>query len=228
MRKIFIYKNKTKSKIKTITKKHKRNLKKGTTMKIVGGKLCNPKTVMKNDKNNKNDNIEDIYDKGKIIYSSTYFIYEDKNNPDILIKQIGPEYNYFNYLLKKIDDEIDASKVAAQLNIGPKIYYSTVCIDPTNYEKIIGYIVMERIYGKNIDTKLEVDNYIDDIFNKISLLYDNGIYYNDFHKNNFIIENKTNKLYIIDYGEICDINETYCEKYTKEEIKKNLYLSLMS
>lgn len=40
MRKIFIYKNKTKSKIKTITKKQKRNLKKGTTMKMVGGKLC--------------------------------------------------------------------------------------------------------------------------------------------------------------------------------------------
>ena len=227
MRNIFIYKNKTKTKtkIRTITKKHKNNRKKGTTMKIIGGKLCNPKTVIKN---NKNNNIEDIYDKGKMIYSSTYSIYEDNNNNDILIKQIGPEYNYFNYLFKKIDDEIDASKVAAQLNIGPKIYYSTVCIDPTNYEKIIGYIVMEKIDGKNIDTKLEIDNYIDYIFNKINLLYDNGIYYNDFHVNNFIIENKTNKLYIIDYGEICDINETYCEKYTKEEIKKNLYLSLMT
>jgi len=225
MRKIFIYKNKTKTRTRIITKKHEKNRKKGTTMKVVGGKLCKSKTVIKN---NKNDNIEDIYDKGKMIYNSTYSIYEDKNNPDILIKQIGPEYNYFNYLLKKIDYEIDTSKVASQLNIGPKIYYSTVCIDPTNYEKIIGYIVMERIYGKNITTKLEIDNYIDDIFNKINLLYDNGIYYNDFHVNNFIIENKTNKLYIIDYGEICDINETHCEKYTKEEIKKNLYLSLMS
>ena len=135
---------------------------------------------------------------------------------------------YKNKTKSKIKTITKKHKSAAQLNIGPKIYYSTVCIDPTNYEKIIGYIVMERIYGKNIDTKLEVDNYIDDIFNKISLLYDNGIYYNDFHKNNFIIENKTNKLYIIDYGEICDINETQCEKYTKEEIKKNLYLSLMS
>ena len=226
MKNIFINKTKTR---KRITNKHKNNIKKGTTKKLIGGKLCNAKTVLNNTNMtyNKNNNIEDIYDKGKIIYSSTFFIYEDKNNPNILIKQIGPEYNYFNYLLKKIDDEMEASKIAAQLNIGPKIYYSTLCIDPTDYEKIIGYIVMERIYGKNIDNKLEIDNYIDDIFNKINLLYENGIYYNDFHVNNFIIEDKTNKLYIIDYGEICDINETYCEKYTKEDIKKNLYQSLI-
>jgi hypothetical protein len=226
MKNIFINKTKTR---KRITNKHKNNIKKGTTKKLIGGKLCNAKTVLNNTNMtyNKNNNIEDIYDKGKIIYSSTFFIYEDKNNPNILIKQIGPEYNYFNYLLKKIDDEMEASKIAAQLNIGPKIYYSTLCIDPTDYEKIIGYIVMKRIYGKNIDNKLEIDNYIDDIFNKINLLYENGIYYNDFHVNNFIIEDKTNKLYIIDYGEICDINETYCEKYTKEDIKKNLYQSLI-
>ena len=215
MRNIFIHKNKT--------KKYKRNRKKGTTLKMHGGKLCNMKINL-----NKNNNIEDIYTKGKILYSSTFEIYEDKSNPKILIKQIGPEYNYFNYLFKKIYDEIEASKIAEQLGIGPKIYYSSICIDPTNYEKIIGYIVMEKINGKNINTKLEIDSYIDIIFNKINLLYDNGIYYNDFHINNFIIENKTNRLYIIDYGEICDINETNCEKFTKEQIKNYLYHSLNS
>lgn len=217
----YIRKNNKSVKNNKIKSKIKGNRKKGTTKKLVGGKLCTMKLAI-----DKKDNNKDIYEKGNILYSSTYSIYQDKNDPNVLIKQIGPEYNYFNYMLKKIDDEIEASKIADKLGIGPKIYYSTSCIDPNDYEKIIGYIVMEKIDGKNIDSKLEIDKYIDDIFEKINLLYNNGVYYEDFHKNNFIIENNTNKLYIIDYGELCDINETVCIKYTKEQIKNKLYLSL--
>lgn len=215
-------KNNKSVKNNNIKYKIKVNRKKGTKRKLIGGKLCNMKLIVDNIKNDDND----IYEKGNILYSSTYSIYQDKNNPNILIKQIGPEYNYFNYMFKKIDDEIQASKIADKLGIGPKIYYSTLCIEPSDYEKIIGYIVMEKIDGKNIDSKLEIDQYIDDIYEKINLLQNYGVYYEDFHKNNFIIENKTNKLFIIDFGELCDINETNCLKYTKEQIKNKLYHSL--
>lgn len=202
----------TKNKIK------KSNLKKGTKKRQHGGKLCNRK-LYDNDNN-------DIYSKGNEIFSSTNKIYEDKNNSNILIKQIGPEYNFFNFLSRKIDNEAKAAKIAYELDIGPKIFYSTICIDPTDYEKIIGYIVMDKIIGKPLSTESEIDMYIDEIFNKINLLYKNNIYYNDFQVNNFIIENRTKKLYIIDYGEICDPDETYCEILSKNEIKKRLYLSL--
>lgn len=210
-------KNKT-NKTNEIKKTKKKHQKKSTTKKQKGGKLCNNKLL--------NQDKDDIYDKGKEIYGTINKIYEDKNNSNILIKQIGPEYNFFNYLSRKIENEANAAKIAYKLDIGPKIFYSTICIDPTDYEKIIGYIVMEKIHGKTIENESEIDFYIDEIFNKINLLYDNNIYYNDIHVNNFMIDNKTKNIYIIDYGELCDPDESYCEKLSKNEIKNRLYLSL--
>jgi len=187
-----------------------------------GGKLCN--SELKLTKNISDNN--DIYEKGDIKYTSTYSIFEDKHDKNILIKQIGPEYNFYNYLLNKIEYEFEASTIAGKLGIGPKIYYNTICIDPTDYEKIVGYLVMEKINGKIIETHFEIDKYIDEIYNKINILYDNNIFYNDFHINNFLIENTTNRVYIIDYGDICNPKETFCTKHTKEEIKYYLHQSL--
>lgn len=206
-----------KHKTKKFKKKHR---KKGTSKKQVGGKLCGNKLYGQ-------DN-NDIYTKGEQLFSSTNKLYEDKNNSNILIKQIGPEYNFFNFISRKIENEVAAAKIANELNIGPKIFYSTICIDPTDYEKIIGYIVMEKIDGKTIKNENEIELYIDEIFNKINLLYENNIYYNDIHVNNFIIDNKTKNIFIIDYDELCDPQETYCEKLSKSEIKNRLYLSLNS
>lgn len=218
---------------KTLKKLKKRHQKKGTIrrLKQKGGKLCNLDLIIdRNNKNgnkneNKNEN-NDIYEKGDIIYNSTYYIYEDKNNKNVLIKQIGPEYNFYNYLLNKIEYEFEASKIASKLGIGPEIYYDTICADSTDYEKIIGYLVMKKIDGKIMKTHFDIDKYIDEIYSKINILYDNDIFYNDFHIGNFLIDNFTDNVYIIDYGDICNPKETYCTRLTKEEIKNYLYQSL--
>lgn len=162
------------------TKKYKK--------KQIGGKLC-PKNTDKND----------IYTLGKHFMSATNEIYESADNPNILIKKIqkpvvDAEFNNFN--IENIKKEFELAYFCSDIKLSPHVYYTTLCIDDDN---IIGYLVMDKIKGKIIHDKEELDKHFDKIYNIFNILLTSGIRYNDYNINNFIVENGTNNVYIIDF-----------------------------
>jgi len=178
-------------KIRRITKRHRKTRKKG-------GKLG---SCINSNSYNKGNPLQ--------VNSSTWFLHYDKNNPNIIIKEIGPSVWLDDDTIKA---ELDTSRRASELNIGPKVHYT--CFDDKNK---IGYLVMDRIDGVTIDRILETANNsvknkilakAQELFNK---LYENGIYHRDIHAGNLMWgrtqSDKTQRLWIIDFGMIENLNE---------------------
>ncbi len=97
---------------------------------------------------------------------------------------------------EQIDNEISLQIIGSQLGVSPRILHT---LQDTNKF----YIVMERIEGMTL-----ADFYGDDIpefawkevRRIVGLLLQNGIQYVDITPYNFMIEEKTEKIYVIDYG----------------------------
>lgn len=178
-------------KIRRITKRRKKTRKKG-------GKLGSCQN-------------SNSYNKGNTlkVNSSTWFLYYNKNNPNIIIKEIGPS-EWLND--DTIISELYASRVASDLNIGPKVHFT--CFDNKNK---IGYLVMDKIDGVTIGRILETANNSEknkilaeaqELFNK---LYKKGIYHRDIHAGNLMWgtteSEPIERLWIIDFGMIDTLNE---------------------
>ena len=144
------------------------------------------------------------------VNSSTGVLYYNMKNPNIIIKTVGPS-EWLND--DRIKDELEASKLASDLYLGPKVHYS--CFDDKNK---IGYIVMDKIYGVTVDKILDMVN--NSKKNEISAiakelftqLYVNGIYHRDTHPGNFMWgttqSEPRERMWIIDFGNIETVNES--------------------
>jgi predicted Ser/Thr protein kinase len=174
-------KNVKRAKLNNRTKKYKKNQS--------GGKLCPG-----------NGNVDDIYTLGKHYMSATNEIYESLNDPNILIKQIKkPKVNddtFNNYNIENIKKELELAQFCSDIKISPYVYHTSICVDE-NY--IIGYIVMKKIQGKIINSEKELNKHFKKIYHIFNTLLISGIRYNDYNINNFIVENKTNHVYVIDF-----------------------------
>lgn len=162
-------------------------------------------------------------------------INEVKNDKSKLIKQI------------KNRKEADVSKQAGELGVGPKIYDIITCIhtekkpkynatqqrkrargetippEEIQYEtkeKEMNYMVMQNIDGHEL-RKEEVDDKIDEIYDKYSLLFENGIELLDMARQNTMID-KSGRVYLIDY-EHTTTPYGNAKKQTKEELRDFLY-----
>lgn len=116
-------------------------------------------------------------------------IYVREDNPNILAK------GFRDY--KKMDEEYRMQSIAQSIVPCPKIL-------DTVYEKGTGYIFMERIQGKMVydhygehDIPSKVWKQIHSI---VSKLFYHNLHYVDITPYNFMIEEETNKVYVIDFG----------------------------
>lgn len=95
--------------------------------------------------------------------------------------------------------EVKIQKIAAQCQISPKIYFYT-----------FGICIMERIYGKTLDkcSQIELNLCQENILYCLNKLIENNIFHNDLHLKNLILD-KSNKVWIIDFGDAKLINYPY-------------------
>jgi len=122
--------------------------------------------------------------------------------------------------------EVEISKIAANLDVGPKIYDSYVCINDENSE-IYGIIYMEYIKGMTLNTYL--NNIISEkdrkklrkmVENKIMKLHSNNIFHFDINGNNIMVildsNHKAKDVKIIDYGKSMYLSEyVYLRNHNK-------------
>lgn len=115
--------------------------------------------------------------------------------------KFGKIYIFQNLLVKEIplantDIELKIQHVAAALEIAPKVYDGWL-------ENSTLYIVMEKINGNPFQHREDILLNIDfqqRIFNILSTISSEGIIHGDLHPSNFMEENTTKRLYLIDYG----------------------------
>ena len=118
-------------------------------------------------------------------------IYYCENDPNRIVKGFTD--------LKKMDAEYTMHWRAQSIVPCPKIL-------ETVYENHAGYIVMERIKGKTIYDVYGSDEYgmpssiWVQIHSIIYRLFANDIHYEDVTPFNFMIEDNTGKIYILDFG----------------------------
>jgi hypothetical protein len=143
-------------------------------------------------------------------------------------------------------EEAENAKRAGELGIGPTIYHIETCIhrekkpkfsinqqrqrargisipeDEIMYdvkEKESHFMVMEKIKGHEL-RKEEVDEKIDEIYEKYSTLFENGIYLLDMARQNTLIDD-TDRVYLIDY-EFLDQSDNP-EKLSKQYLRDFLF-----
>ena len=132
---------------------------------------------------------------------ATNQIYVAEENPDIYIKVIKQpsllEYpKEHAYMRDKIANELKMAKtLSGNFFPVPHVYYTKI---QTNSEHITGYIAMDRIKGRAIETQKELDKYFDKIINVLNDLLEFGILYKDMNIENFII-GEDNEIYVIDF-----------------------------
>jgi tRNA A-37 threonylcarbamoyl transferase component Bud32 len=167
-----------------------------------GGKLCfrNNSTKSNNSKNNE-------FELNEYITGSTWGIYKNKLNPNIIIKKIGP--NKYWLTKSELEEEFKITEKAADLGVAPKVHYW--CFEETD-EGPVGYIVMDNIEGDTLETILKSNKFnkntrnkiMDEIHKLLDILYDNGIKFIDRNPGNFMFgstqNNKDKRVWIIDYG----------------------------
>lgn len=141
-------------------------------------------------------------------------------------------------------EELDMNIKASKLGIAPKVYdyYDDIIEDKIpkytsiqNRNKIMGNVIPEneikyiikrtvqlnmisdRIDGHEL-RKNEILIFINSIYDRYLTLYNNGINYIDFSYKNILIENKTNRVFIIDYEHL---NSSHL--LTKDDVIKKLF-----
>jgi serine/threonine protein kinase len=128
--------------------------------------------------------------------SNKKLIYNVKNDPKLFVKII--ELNNIDKYISVLN-EIKLQQKANEYNLSPKI------LDYYIKDNVI-FIIMEKIDGKTIydiygDSLDDIPKYIFiEIHNKLNQLLCIGIEYIDISPYNFMIENNTKNLKIIDFG----------------------------
>ena len=136
-------------------------------------------------------------------------VYQHKKYPSRVIK-VTPVTTSKNWLNKNnpiaLADEFKIAKKAGELGVSPKIYGEEILIieeDPIK-KTFKSYMEMDKISGKTITTKKEVDEHLDEIMRKIDILKQAGIYRDDNNSANFMIGklpySERDDVYIIDFG----------------------------
>ena len=142
---------------------------------------------------------------------STNKIYIANENPDIYIKVIKEPSliehpKEHEYIYNKINSELKiAKKLSDNFFPVPHVYYTQLDIGP---EYITGYIVMERIKGRVIETQKELEQYFNKIMDCLNDLLGFGIIYKDMNINNFIIGDD-NEIYLIDFEDVVPYEKEY-------------------
>lgn len=145
----------------------------------------------------------DIYDiaEKKVVGASTYFIYEDDKNSELVIKVI-PVAKWMKK--EQVEQEFQNAIKAGELNIGPKVVYTTFCeIDG----KTVGYLVMQHIHGRTLKADdMGNSEIVEQLNNLFEIMNTNDMYMNDLHSNNIMIgktdEDVTDRVYLIDFSDI--------------------------
>ena len=118
--------------------------------------------------------------------------------------------------------EVEIQKIASELEISPKIFFYG-----------FGICIMERIYGKTLDkcSQNELDLCKEYILSNLNKLIENKIFHNDLHLQNIMLD-KSNKVWIIDFGDANIINNVnnlsisiYQIDYSAKSHKKILNLN---
>ncbi len=158
-------------------------------------------------------------------YGSVYKL----NDKNICIKFINicEILNDLNNLVEiDFQKEVEISKIADKLDVGPKIYDSYVCVNDENSE-VYGIIYMEYINGVTLGTyleskinKKEVKKIRNMLEKKIFTLYKNNIFHFDLNRNNVMIildsNHKVKDVKIIDYGKALYLTEyVYLRNHNK-------------
>ena len=196
-------------------------------IKMTGGRLCEF-----------NDVDNDIYTKGRQFISSMPHIWLDKDNENIIIKNVTSES----------DCEI-AKRISEMFDFVPRYYGCYTCNDiklrpkykkPGEFDEIKNkkvYLIMERLNGRSLDdntytfeekTNLLESN-IDNIYFHYLILCDAGIKWRDLYCRNIIIA-ENGKLYFIDfeYDNTSFLNTPIPEnkRHTRESLLKDIMTDL--
>lgn len=112
------------------------------------------------------------------------------------------------------------SKVAGELNIGPKVYKYEFCQDKNEKGELkhVNWILMEKIRGKTLSKMYPYNpKFITQVLDKYYKLMKNGIYQRDLKGDNIMIDNE--KVYIIDYGISTDRTSGKDQRHIRQIIK---------
>ena len=137
-------------------------------------------------------------------------VYQHKKYPSRVIKVTpvaDPNKNWLNKDNNEIalEKEFEIAKKAGELGVSPKIYGEKISMikDPIK-NTFKSYMEMDKIIGKTITTRKEVDEYLDEIMRKFDILKQAGIYRKDNKSANFMIgklpHSEKVDVYIIDFG----------------------------
>lgn len=162
---------------------------------------------------------------GKGNHGTVYSLDNEENKAIKIINQKDIKY------LKDIQNEFNCAFTAGNISlqhsektsqVSPKVYSFGFIFQEDN-TKFIGYIIMDKIFGKSISTINEYNLYKEKLIDKFVLLRKNGIIVNDIGTENIMIgsilhqgdniENVEEDIYVIDYGD----NETVPVLTNKEE-----------
>ena len=129
--------------------------------------------------------------------------------------------------LKAVKTEYEIAKEGGILGVSPVIYEEELLVCKPNPEKELynGYIIMDKIQGKEIERVEQVEQYFDRLIDKIKILQENGISYPDYNAGNIMIGKLPNSdvedVYLIDYG-ACKRKDSAKIKINKKKIRESL------
>jgi hypothetical protein len=173
----------------------------------------------------------DDYKKLKYISSGEYgSVY--KLNDNICIKFVNITHTLNNLKYINFLNEIEMSKRAGEINVGPKIHDTYVCVNDED-SSCYGIIYMEYVNGMTLNDYLHTfkrNNQKEHVRklleNKIFKLNNIGIMHNDLHADNVILlldeDNNVTDLRIIDYG-FAQYIKDYVYFRNHQQLNRNLF-----
>ena len=138
---------------------------------------------------------------------STWYVYDDVDNKDIVIKEIGP----FRYAgdFKQAQLELEIAQLASDLQVGPQVLYHTMCPDEKGKYPVV-YLVMERIYGDTVEnmkaslSEIDYKRMMAEYRRLLDILYDHGVTITDRAERNimygYTLYHPEPRVWIIDFG----------------------------
>lgn len=149
----------------------------------------------------------------------TVYSLDDEENKAIKITN-PKDIKYLKNIQNEFNCAFTAGNISSQHSektvisqVSPKVYSFGFIFQEDN-TKFVGYIIMDKIFGKSISSINEYNLFKENLIDKFVLLRKNGIIVNDIGTENIMIgkilhlgdniENVVEDIYIIDYGD----NET--------------------
>jgi serine/threonine protein kinase len=170
-------------------------------------------------------------------------IYKNTNNSVLKVISLNKRYTPNSRVSQKIETELKITKLAGQLEIGPKVFDDFMCCDLNKecyyglyIEYIPGLTLCEYIRNnKNEkDYKSNRKKIMKILDKKLKIMYKNNIIHGDLHDDNILIKmNNTNNtpedVYIIDFGKSSVFNpkESKDKLIKKDKDKLDSYITLI-